>query len=186
MAPHQATVYPGFCRLTPPSSDQPAALRLKTNHFRIVFQDRLQGTIEQNVEREAGDFIVQRKDRIIAYQLAVVIDDHDQHVTDVVRGADLLDSTPRQICIQQIFAFSRPKYMHMPVMVDRQGVKLSKQTHAPAVDTQNPPAVLFRLLTLLNQHPPDILRKAKVGDILDWAIAHWDPQALHTIRAIQS
>lgn len=186
MAPQQASVYPGICRQHPPHPNQSSALRLKTDGIRVAFQDRLQGTVEQNVELEVGDFIVQRKDRIIAYQLAVVVDDHDQHVTDVVRGADLLDSTPRQIGIQQLFAFPQPSYMHIPVIVDRHGIKFSKQSRAPAIDTQNPPATLFRLLTLLNQHPPDILRRATVSDILTWAIAHWEPQTLHNVRAIQS
>ncbi|WP_349432754.1 tRNA glutamyl-Q(34) synthetase GluQRS [Methylomarinum sp. Ch1-1] len=181
---NQHPIYPGFCRVTPPDANQPAALRIKTDDLMLFFQDRLQGFIQQNLSRELGDFIVQRKDRIVAYQLAVVIDDHQQNITDVVRGYDLLDSTPRQIFIQRLLGYQRLSYMHVPIIVDEQGHKLSKQTHAQAVDTQRPAHTLFLLLKLLKQKPPASLGKANVTEILDWAIAHWQPENLKKVRAI--
>ncbi len=181
--PHNP-VYPGICRHTCPDPAKPAALRLKTEDIEINFADRLQGLIRQNLSRELGDFVVQRKDNIVAYQLAVVIDDYQQGITDIVRGFDLLDSTPRQIFIQQLLGYSRPRYMHVPLIVDEQGVKLSKQTHAEAVDTEKPEKTLYRLLRLLRQDPPKILLKAQVEEILEWAVARWNPQHLKKIRAI--
>ncbi len=180
----EISIYPGICLRRPPDPDRPAAFRLKTEDVEIGFADRLQGTISQNLYREIGDFVVQRKDRIVAYQLAVVIDDYRQQVTDVVRGFDLLDSTPRQIFIHQLLGYRQPNYMHVPLIVDDDGYKLSKQTHAKAVDTEKPAATLFRLLSLLKQNPPDSLRKATVADILEWAVVHWEPRQLKKVRAI--
>lgn len=179
-----SVIYPGLCRKKPPGDDKPAALRLKAPDISIDFRDRLQGMIQQNLARELGDFIVRRKDNIIAYQLAVVIDDKQQGINDIVRGFDLLDSTPRQIYIQQLLGYDRPSYMHVPLIVDEHGYKLSKQTHAQAVDTANPVQTLFRLLTLLRQNPPADLLQANVGEILEWAIARWDPSRLQKVRAI--
>lgn len=176
--------YPGFCRNKVIDQNESHALRIKTRDSILTFQDQLHGNISQNLAENPGDFIVKRKDRIIAYQLAVVIDDFQQNITHVVRGYDLLDSTPRQIYIQKLLGFSNPEYMHVPIIVDHHGDKLSKQTHAEAVNTEKPVETLFLLLTLLKQNPPDILRKATVAEILDWAIAHWNPQKLKKIRAI--
>lgn len=134
--------------------------------------------------RELGDFVLQRKDNIVAYQLAVVIDDYRQQVSHVVRGYDLLDSTPRQIYIHRLLGYPQPDYMHVPLIVDEQGYKLSKQTHAHAVDTTKPAQTLFRVLQLLKQNPPSQLQKARVEEILEWAIAHWRPQQLKKVRAI--
>jgi len=178
-------VYPGYCRNKAADQDKPHALRIKTHDLTLSFQDRLQGTVSQNLMCYPGDFIIKRKDQIVAYQLAVVIDDFQQHITHVVRGYDLLDSTPRQLFIQKLLGYSHPEYMHVPVIVNQQGEKLSKQTHAEGVNTQKPAETLFLLLTLLKQNPPDNLRKAKVADILDWAIAHWNPQNLTKINAIR-
>lgn len=176
--------YPGFCRNKRIAQNEPHALRIKTYDATLSFHDQLQGDVSQDLSKDPGDFIVKRKDRIIAYQFAVVIDDFQQHITRVVRGYDLLDSTPRQLFIQQLLSYSSPEYMHVPVIVDQHGTKLSKQTHAEAVNTEKPAETLFLLLTLLKQNPPDNLRKATVADILDWAVAHWNPQKLKKIRAI--
>lgn len=179
-------VYPGFCRNRQTSvEDLPHALRLKTEDIAIGFTDRIQGQIHENMARQHGDFIIARKDGIIAYQLAVVVDDYAQKVNRIVRGFDLLDSTPKQIWLRQLLAFPDIDYMHVPVIVDAQGQKLSKQTYAQAIDASNPSRTLFRLLNLLQQNPPNTLHDAGIGDILDWAIAHWQPQKLEKTRTIR-
>ncbi|MGR9014060.1 MAG: tRNA glutamyl-Q(34) synthetase GluQRS [Gammaproteobacteria bacterium] len=171
-------IYPGLCRdrQTPPEG--PYALRIKTDNRIIAFQDELQGLISHNIAEQDGDFIVQRKDRIIAYQFAVVIDDDLQHVNHIVRGFDLLDATPKQIYLQQLLGIVRPRYMHVPIIVDRQGYKLSKQTQAMAVDLTSPNRVIFELLVLLKQNPPIELQQAPVSELLSWAIEHWNPLLL--------
>ncbi len=178
-------VYPGFCRNKRIDQNKPHALRIKTHDSTLSFHDQLQGTVSQNLTQDSGDFIVKRKDQIIAYQFAVVIDDFQQNITHVVRGYDLLHSTPRQLFIQKLLGYSSPEYMHVPVIVNQQGKKLSKQTHAEAVNTKKPAETLFLLLSLLKQEPPDSLRKAKVTDILAWGIAHWNPQKLRKINTVR-
>ena len=113
------------------------------------------------------------------------MDDHAQQVSQVVRGFDLLDSTPKQIYLQNLLGYPSPEYLHVPVIVDQQGNKLSKQTCAEAVDSGRPAQTLFLLLNLLKQNPPAKLRHASKQDILDWAVAHWQPQHLKKIRAIK-
>lgn len=132
-----------------------------------------------------GDFIIKRKDGIFAYQFAVIVDDHAQQVSHVVRGFDLLDSTPKQIYLQNLLDYPSPEYLHVPLIIDRQGNKLSKQTCAQAVDGDRPAQTLFLLLNLLKQEPPANLRTAAIRDIIDWAVAHWQPQQLKKIHAIQ-
>lgn len=177
-------IYPGICRDRTPPSHTPHSLRIKTNHRIVSFQDELQGLIAQNLAEQQGDFILKRKDGIMAYQFAVVIDDHRQHINHVVRGFDLLDSTPRQIYLQQQLGLISPQYMHVPIIIDTRGYKLSKQTLAQAVDLKTPHKLIFELLTLLKQAPPDELKQAGTTELLDWAIAHWNPAALEKLRAI--
>ncbi len=180
------SVYPGFCRKNTNIPPQPNALRIKTDAQLIHFIDRLQGKIQQCLSQTTGDFIVKRKDNIIAYQLAVVIDEQQQHITQVVRGLDLLDSTARQLYIQQQLDLARPEYMHIPLIVDAQGKKLSKQTQAEAVSAQNPGQTLWHLLQKLNQQPPTELKHASAQALLDWAIPHWQADKLKKIRAISN
>jgi len=144
-------VYPGTCRhgLAPGKSAR--ASRLRTHATPIAFADRIQGEVEQRVEREVGDFVLRRADGVCAYQLAVVVDDHDQGVTDVVRGADLLDSTARQIHLQRILGARTPRYAHVPVAVDTAGQKLSKQTGAAPIDLADPKRELARARRFLGQ-----------------------------------
>ncbi len=177
-------IYSGVCRdkQTPPSS--PYSLRIKTDSRIISFNDELQGLISHNLAKQHGDFILKRKDQIIAYQFAVVIDDDRQNINHVVRGFDLLDSTPRQIYLQQILGLVTPDYMHVPVIIDEQGYKLSKQTLATAVDIKKPNAVIFELLTLLKQNPPGELQHAPSTELLAWAIEHWNPGMLKNLTAI--
>ncbi len=180
----QSDIYPGFCRDRETLPDSPYALRIKVDKRVVAFRDELQGLVSHNLAEQDGDFIVQRKDRIIAYQFAVVIDDDLQHVNHIVRGFDLLDATPKQIFLQQLLGIATPVYMHVPVIVDQQGYKLSKQTQATAVDLTAPHSVIFKLLALLKQKPPIELQQVPVTELLSWAIAHWDPNLLKNIQAV--
>ncbi len=152
---------------------------------KICFTDRIQGTISVNMTSDHGDFVIKRRDAVFAYQLAVVVDDHLQEVTQVVRGADLLNSTAKQVYLQQLLGFRTPAYLHVPVIVDHQGEKLSKQTRAQAIDHKQPPAALFLLLHLLKQNPPPWLRTTSIAEIIAWGIAHWQPQQLSKILTIK-
>jgi glutamyl-Q tRNA(Asp) synthetase len=146
-----ARVYPGTCRQGLAPGKSARAVRLRTHGAPIAFADRIQGEIEQRVERDVGDFVLQRADGVYAYQLAVVVDDLEQGVTDVVRGADLLDSTARQIHLQRILGAHTPRYAHVPVAVDTAGQKLSKQTGAAPLDLADPKRELARARRFLGQ-----------------------------------
>ena len=151
---------------------------------RVSFNDALQGRITQHLETEIGDFVVKRADGLFAYQLAVVVDDAAQGITDVVRGADLLYSTPRQIYLQRLLEFTTPAYMHLPVAVNAQGEKLSKQTLAQPVEKNDAASTLFDALVFLRQQPPAELRIFKVEEILAWAVANWRPNSLLNCRQL--
>lgn len=166
-------VYPGTCREGLPLGRSARATRLRTQGAKISFNDSIQGTITQDVEREAGDFVVARADGLMAYQLAVVVDDAAQGITAVVRGADLLDSTPRQILLQRLLGLPTPRYAHLPVAVNAAGEKLSKQTCALALNPDNPALQLVSALRFLGQAPPLALARASVSEVWDWAIANW-------------
>jgi len=144
-------IYPGTCRQGIAAGKSARAVRLRTHAAPIGFVDRIQGRIEQRVEKEVGDFVLLRADGIYAYQLAVVLDDLDQGVTDVVRGADLLDSTARQIHLQRILGAATPRYAHVPVALNEAGEKLSKQTGARPLDLTDPRRELARARRLLGQ-----------------------------------
>ena len=176
------SVYPGTCRNGIAQGKDARAWRVRVNDTRIAFKDRMQGNIAQDLATEAGDFVVLRADGLFAYQLAVVVDDAAQAITDVVRGADLLYSTPRQICLQQLLGLVTPSYMHLPVAVNAQGQKLSKQTLARPVDKNNAVATIFDVLEFLRQQPPTEMRLGSVGQILDWAIANWKTNVLSSYR----
>lgn len=167
-------IYPGTCRNGIPAGREARAWRVNTAHFplsTIHFNDALQGCIEQHLEREVGDFVVKRTDGVFAYQLAVVVDDACQGINHVVRGADLLDSTPRQMYLQRLLGLPTPTYLHLPVVVNKQGEKLSKQTLAKPVQAN--PATLFAVLNFLNQHPPAELRHESIAAQLAWAKENW-------------
>ena len=150
----------------------------------IEFNDTLQGHITQNLEKEIGDFVVKRADGLFAYQLAVVVDDAAQGITHVVRGADLLYSTPRQIYLQRLLGFHTPAYMHLPVVVNAQGEKLSKQTLAQPVAKNNAASTLFDALVYLRQQPPAELRLSVINEILAWAIENWQDDSLQNCRQL--
>lgn len=182
--PDKAHLYPGFCRTKIHSGNIRHALRIKTGSQTVHFHDALQGLIEHILSEQHGDFIVLRRDNIIAYQLAAAVDDRQELITEVVRGYDLLDSTPKQIYLQQLLGYGSPNYMHVPIIVDIHGQKLSKQSYAEAVDRRDPKTVLYDVLELLRQHPPKALRGAPVSELLEWAIAHWNPAPLRYKRSI--
>ena len=144
-------IYPGTCRLLGLDSRIEGADRLRVPAGKIAFDDRVMGRVEQDLARDVGDFVMRRRDGHFAYQLAVVVDDADQGVTDVVRGADLLLSTPRQILLQQTLGFETPRYLHIPVATHPDGQKLSKQSLAAAVDPAHPLEALTRALKFLGQ-----------------------------------
>lgn len=179
------SIYPGYCRDAQLAIDSSTALRVKSQDLTIEFDDLLAGKIKHNLIHQDGDFIVRRRDQIIAYQFAVVVDDFQQGVNHVVRGADLLDSTPKQIYLQQLLGYPSPTYMHLPIIVDHQGAKLSKQTMAAPVNDTQSSRTLFLLLQLLQQNPPAELVNADIQTLLNWAIAHWQPSSLKKVRAIQ-
>ncbi len=182
--PDAGAVYPGTCRGGLAPGKTPRGLRIDTRGARVRFTDRLHGEIVQDLEREVGDFIVKRADGLIAYQLAVVVDDADLGVTDVVRGADLIDSTLRQVYLQGLLALPTPTYLHLPVAVNALGEKLSKQTLAPALDLTAPGATLARALSLLNHTPPPALAHAPPAQLWAWARVSWDPSRLPVTRAL--
>jgi len=150
----------------------------------VQFDDALQGRISQNIEKEIGDFVVKRADGLFAYQLAVVVDDAFQGITHIVRGADLLDSTPRQIYLQRLLGLLIPQYLHLPIAVNAAGEKLSKQTLAAPVDETHPARTLLRVLEFLQQQPPADLADQDVKSVLDWAIANWDATKMRGIRTL--
>jgi glutamyl-Q tRNA(Asp) synthetase len=171
-------VYPGTCRNGIAQGKAARAWRVRVDDARIIFSDRMQGSIAQDLATEVGDFVVLRADGLFAYQLAVVVDDAFQEITHVVRGADLLYSTPRQIHLQRLLGLPTPTYMHLPVAVNGQGEKLSKQTLAQPVGTDNAACILFDALVFLRQRPPVELRLGTAEEMLAWAIANWQPQRL--------
>jgi len=174
---------PCLCRNTL-KTQKPSSLRIKINPSLISFQDQLQGLRSFQLTHQDDDFLLKRRDGIIAYQFAVVIDDNRQQVTDIVRGVDLLDSTPRQIYLQQLLGLSTPNYMHLPIIIDQDGNKLSKQNHATAVDLKQPQIVIFKLLSLLKQNPPKEIYIAPVKEQLEWAIDNWNPLPLKNLSCI--
>ena len=179
--PRHQGIYPGTCRHHPPVAQPDGhALRLIVPDQTIRFEDRVQGPVVQNLAREVGDFILFRRDEAFAYHLATAVDDADQGITDIVRGHDLLESTPRQIHLQNLLALPTPRYAHTPILVDASGRKLSKRTLAPEAETRFPGKILCRLLSWLRLEPPDELMEAPPVDILDWAIPRWRLDPLRT------
>ena len=149
-----------------------------TESVDVAFRDAIQGPQQFSMENEIGDFVLKRADGLFAYQLAVGIDDALQGITQVVRGSDLLDSTPRQLYLQQILGqqmlgHPRPDYAHHPVVTDAQGEKLSKQKLAPALPPYQVVEQLYRALSFLGQQPPGTLLEADRDSLWQWAIENW-------------
>jgi len=178
LAADGARIYPGTCREGVAQGKTPRSVRVRTGPSPISFTDRVQGECAQSVERDVGDFVLLRADGLYAYQLAVVVDDAEQGVTDVVRGADLLDSTARQIHLQRLLGCPQPRYLHVPVAVTAEGEKLSKKTGAPAAGAADLP----RALALLGHAPPPGLA---VRQMLEWAKMNWNPARIPRARTLQ-
>ncbi len=168
-----AGIYPGFCRDAGHARED-AAIRLRVPELEYRFVDRVQGEVRQHLDREVGDFVIQRRDGLYAYQLAVVLDDAWQGITDIVRGADLLDSTPRQLYLQELLGLSQPRYLHVPLIVQPDGHKLGKSYRSPPLPAEQAAAPLTRALRALGQRSPTELAQASASEALAWGVAHWD------------
>jgi glutamyl-Q tRNA(Asp) synthetase len=169
--------HPPVCLATPADSAPGQALRLRAPDREIEFRDRVQGIVRINVARTVGDFVLRRRDGLHAYQLAVVVDDEAQGITDVVRGADLLHSTPRQILLQEALGMHRVRYMHVPLAVNAGGLKLSKSSDAPGLAAETPSTQIAAALEFLGQRAPAAdLAGASPGDVLAWAVSNWRPE----------
>jgi glutamyl-Q tRNA(Asp) synthetase len=160
------------------------ATRLINNFPFAEFNDLLQGRVSVNKELAGEDFIIHRRDGLFAYQLAVVVDDIFQGITEVVRGCDLLEPTARQLTLFSTLKYTPPKYLHIPLAVTDAGYKLSKQNSAPAIDNQNPQPALIHALQFLGQKPPIDLLNESVDNIINWAIKHWQVQSIPHKREI--
>jgi len=167
-------VYPGTCRNGLPPGREARALRLRVGDEMIGVEDAVQGQVRHDLARAIGDFVLRRADGMFAYQLAVVVDDAAQGITDVVRGADLLGSTSRQILLQRLLGFATPGYAHVPVAFNTAGEKLSKQTLAPALSPAQGVQQLVHALRFLGQPATDELLHCSIAEIWNWAIAHWN------------
>ena len=184
--------YDGHCRRQPPDTTAPCALRLKTDDLPsgesasddIRFVDRVQGAVHCVLSQEGGDFVIHRKDGLFAYQLAVVVDDIDQGITDVVRGSDILDATARQVYLMQLLGATPPTYAHVPVLLGSDGQKLSKQNRAAPIDLNTPSLNVCRALRQLGQTVPAAWAEAPPAVVLDWAVTQWRPEAIPRQMAI--
>ena len=176
------TIYPGTCRNGCDASE--TAIRLRTNNEPVEFDDGLQGPQSQMLESESGDFIIRRRDGLIAYHLAVVVDDALQGITEVVRGIDLMDSTPRQIWLQKQLGYSTPNYIHIPVITHADGNKLSKLTGAAGIPLDNIENTLVAALDALAQAPPPDLAQSDLQEIWSWAIENWRIENLADQQAV--
>jgi glutamyl-Q tRNA(Asp) synthetase len=166
-------IYPKTCLQRPIKPNTPAAWRIKTPNIRISFIDAIQGEVSQNLSTDIGDFILKRADGLFAYQLAVVVDDATQGITHIVRGADLLDSTPRQIYLQQLLNYPLLNYAHIPLVRNLAGEKLSKQTLAEPLDLSRAAHNLYEAFKFLEQSPPKSMQNQSLKDIWLWANTNW-------------
>jgi glutamyl-Q tRNA(Asp) synthetase len=182
--PGTEPIYPGTCRGDSQAARVPHALRFAVDPGQdlVEFPDAFQGICRQDCRREAGDFIVRRRDGFVAYHLAVVVDDARAGVTEVVRGSDLLSSTPRQILLQRALGLPTPRYGHLPLLVEADGRKLAKSRHALPLTVDTAPRQLRQVLEWLQQRPPAALAGAGVRELWAWAIPNWKPQRLQGIR----
>ncbi len=185
-APHKhdgELVYPGICRDGLPPDKSERAVRVKVYDEVISFDDRVMGRYSQALSASCGDFVIQRADGPFAYHLAVVVDDAESGVNQVVRGSDLLSSTPRQIYLQKVLGYPTPDYCHLPLVVNPDGTKLSKRDNAVSLNAGLDLAthggeLLLAALRFLGQFPPPSLHGAPCAEILAWAVAHLNPDLI--------
>lgn len=171
-------IYPGTCRTRHHKVNAHTSQRLLTENVVIQFEDGLQGHHRYELEAEIGDFVLLRADQLYAYQLAVVVDDAHQNITEIVRGSDLLHNTPMQLHLQQLLDYATPGYLHLPILINAQGQKLSKQSFAAPVPQDRPGPVLCQVLSLLGQVFDPALVEATAAEILEQASTDWDMQNL--------
>jgi glutamyl-Q tRNA(Asp) synthetase len=170
----EGPIYSGLCRQGPVGSRTERAIRLRVEDQTVAYRDQIFGPQQQRLQFEVGDFVLRRADGLFAYQLAVVADDIDSGVTQVVRGADLLASTPRQIYLYQCLQQPQPEYYHLPLALGADQEKLSKRHGAVGVVTvENGPLALWHALIFLGQPVPGSLRQAPAKQLLDWALSHF-------------
>jgi glutamyl-Q tRNA(Asp) synthetase len=175
--------YPGTCRQGPRRSG-PTATRLRVQDIAVTFEDRAQGMCTFAL-RERGDVVIRRRDGAFAYQLAVVVDDALQGVTHVVRGADLLDSTPWQLALQHSLDLPAPAYLHLPLILEPDGGKLAKSRRSVPLDPARAGRQLHRALRLLRQEPPAELELEPGITVLQWACANWRPERFRGVREVR-
>jgi len=193
-------IYPGFCRngmatntskntFKKPKNrgcvlvEPPHSIRIRSDNkhcnSNTQFKELCQpAPLKQDIEREVGDFILKRSDGLFAYQLAVIVDDELQGITDIVRGADLFDNTPRQIYLQCLLGFKHPQYLHFPVAVDSAGKKLSKQNLSPEISADKKRKNIINTLHFLGQNPPNLSDFSNIDDLWKWAVQNWDHQKI--------
>jgi glutamyl-Q tRNA(Asp) synthetase len=177
-------IHDGICSPQPPVNLEECAIRLRISPQQIAFNDRIQGPYQQQLNIDVGDVVLKRKDGLFAYQLAVVVDDNYQAISHCLRGSDLLDSTPRQIFLQQQLGYPTLHYGHIPVINNSMQQKLSKQNHAKAIDDDHAAANLLIALKYLNQPLPTKKYRQQCHDILLWATDHWQPELIPKTLAI--
>jgi glutamyl-Q tRNA(Asp) synthetase len=166
--------YPGHCRNGPLKPGTPCATRIRVDEATIQFTDRIQGRFRQDVAAAVGDMLVRRRDQLFSYVLAVVVDDAAQRVTHVVRGADLLDNTPRQIHLQRLLGLDAPVYAHVPLLMEPDGRKLAKSSRSVQLDASTPLPLIIKVFDLLNLSPPPELGQATIPEAWGWATAKWN------------
>lgn len=174
----EGPVYPGTCRNGLQPGRGARAWRVRTGDAAIEFVDLLQGSVHQDIEREIGDFVLFRADQVFAYHLACAVDDSAQGITHVVRGADLMASTPRQIYLQRLLGLPTPEYLHLPIALNAAGEKLSKQTLASAVEPDRAAVILTDVLRFLKHSPPDEVCADGVSALWRWAVENWSRDRL--------
>jgi len=185
ISPH---IYPGICRNRSVSRFTSDAVRVKVLNRHISFTDLLQGDQRVGLTDEVGDFVIRRADGLYAYQLAVTVDDATQGITEVVRGSDLLSSTPHQYYLQQLLNYPHPDYLHLPLVINQAGEKLSKQSYARAIEIEGAALNLVQALQFLGQNPGDELSRATVKDVWEWAFENWQTGSIppHSRNMLES
>lgn len=177
-------IYPGICR-NMGHSPVDAAIRIRVPELEYRLADRVQGNFRQHLGRDVGDFVIRRRDGLYAYQLAVVLDDGWQGVTDIVRGADLLDSTPRQLYLQELLGLPQPRYLHVPLITQPNGHKLGKSYRSPPLPVDQATPLLLRALRALGQPAPDELSFGSPQEVLAWGITHWNADSIPRVTCIE-
>ena len=178
-------IYPGTCRNAGHDWHGEVAIRIRVPELEYAFVDRVQGEFRQHLGREVGDFVIRRRDGLYAYQLAVVLDDAWQGMTDIVRGADLLDNTPRQLYLQELLGVPHPRYLHVPLIVQPDGHKLGKSYRSPPLAAEQAAPLLLRALKALGQAAPAELAGAAPAEVLAWGVAHWDAARIPRVLTLE-